>query len=60
VSFLITRGFESKHVISRGFGFSLYVAIHTVIGDVIFRRVKPTQIFSRAYMDRVFKRDATD
>jgi hypothetical protein len=56
LSHIITRGFAGRTFITRGYGVSAFTAVVTVIGDLIFRRVKPTQIFSAEYRERIFKR----
>lgn len=60
MSHIITRGFKGRTFITRGYGVSSFTAIVAVIEDLIFRRVKPTQVFSRVYLDKVFKRDDID
>ncbi len=60
MSHIITRGFNGRTFITRGYGVSSFTAIITIIEDLIFRRVKPNQVFSRAYINKVFKRDAID
>jgi hypothetical protein len=56
LSHIITRGFSGRTFITRGYGISSFTAIVTIIGDLIFRRIKPVQVFSAEYKERVFKR----